>query len=445
MATVAMIRRSTRLCARSPRTPVLVALIAVTLAVLIQAPLRAPGAYAAGGDIRVVSTQQQVRFPENVLFDLEVEGTEEIVEVTLYFRIRPSDIWSYTYPEVTPARRLRARFNLDVSGISYLPPGAELEYYYQIRDAAGSVLETTHETFLYVDDRFDWQSVDAGPLKIFWHDQRASRARQVAGQVEDALNEISELLGVELGRPIRGIIYNSRAEASAAFPHQSATTTEEQVFQGFAFPERGVFVGIGLQPGLIVHESAHLILREATSSPGSRVPAWVNEGFASYVEPGGQGYDRSFLRSAGPDRIPLRQMNTIPGRPGDVGYFYRKSESVVGYLLEAHGAETFRSFIGQLDDGGHVDGALTRTYGFGVDELDRRWSSSLGAGGHGGADDAGGGGLRFTGLGTMLLAVLVVAVMAVAGATYLMKWLRRRRDGSEDWDGLTEEEWEGRP
>ena len=74
------------------------------------------------------------------------------------------------------------------------------------------------------------------------------------------------------------------------------------MFQGFAFPERGVFVGIGLRPGLIVHESAHLMLEEATDSPGARLPAWVNEGFATYVEPGGHRDSRVSLGGASAPR-----------------------------------------------------------------------------------------------------------------------------------------------
>ena len=111
---------------------------------------------------------------------------------------------------------------------------------------------------------------------------------------------ISQRLQVTLNRPVRGIIYNSRAEARQALPYLSQTITDQQVFQGFAFPDRGAFVGIGLDASLIVHESAHLLLREATDSPRAKVPAWVDEGFASYVEPGAHGVHPEFLKRRQP-------------------------------------------------------------------------------------------------------------------------------------------------
>ena len=401
-----------------------------------------PAVFAAGDNIRVLSSESEVHFPGGVIFNLEVEGEVDIVEVRLYYRVSPSGRWLYTYPDLTPSRRVETSFNLNISGISYLPPGTQMEYYYTVRDAQGDILETRPETFVYVDDRFRWQTVNAGPLTIFWHDLSEKHVQRVAQQVEKSLYEISELLLVSLDKPVRGIIYNSRTEAREAFPNQSRTITEEQVFQGFAFPERGVFVGVGLTPSLIVHESAHLLLREATASPMAGVPAWANEGFASYVEPGAHGYRRDFRGSANPDLMPLRYMYTVPGRPEAIRYFYRKSESVVRYVLETHGAEKFRAFLGELNQGKDADSALVAVYSFGLEGLDQRWSSALGQEERG---DTSNDTAPFAYLDTLLIAVLALVVMAALVANFVMRRLRKRTQGSEEWDGLTEDEWEGRP
>ena len=400
--------------------------------------LLTPVIFAAGDNIRVVSSDREVHFPGEVLFDLEVEAEAEIVEVTLYHRVAPSGTWTYAYPAMTPSRRVETRFNLSVSGISYLPPGTTLEYYYSIRDAHGNILETEPETLVYVDDRFRWQNLTAGPLTIFWHDRSQERVTKVAQQVEQSLAEIAALLHVNLDTPVRGIIYNSRSEAVEAFPYQSQTITEEQVFQGFAFPARGVFVGIGLHPSLIIHESAHLILGQATASPRAKVPAWLNEGFASYVEPGAHGSRRSLPSGASPDLIPLRQMNSLPGRPEAIRYFYRKAEGVVGYLLDTHGPSKFRAFVEQLNQGKDVDGALINAYGFGVEGLDQGWSSGLAQQGGQGSN----GSSPFAYSTTLLIAILALVVMGISLANFTVGRLRRRREGQEQ---LTEDEWEGRP
>ena len=63
--------------------------------------------------------------------------------------------------------------------------------------------------------------------------------------------------------------------------------TEAHVFRGFSFPFHGVFVGVGFQTALIAHEAAHLLLDRAVGPDALPLPAWLDEGFASYIQPGG--------------------------------------------------------------------------------------------------------------------------------------------------------------
>ena len=422
-----------------------VAVAAVLFLFVMPLHLTAPAALAAGEDIRVLSSEREVHFPEDVVFSLKIEGESEIVEVRLYYKTSRSRIWTYDYHELPPSQHVETSFNLELSGISYLPPGTEIEYYYSIRDSSGNTLETRPETFIYVDDRFQWRSSTAGPLTIFWHDLSESHVQDVARRVEISLNDIAELLQVDLDdKPLRGIIYNTMSEAREAVPFQSQTITREQVFQGFAFPERGVFIGAGLQADLITHESAHLILGEVVSSPGTSIPSWVNEGFASYMEPNARGFGRSFFGETSPDVMPLRGMNSIPGRPEAIQYFYRKAESVVGYLLETHGVPKFRLLLEQMDERKSVGEALNTSYGFGIDDLDRRWSSAV-VQGEGG--DAEGGSTLFSYLDAFLLAIIALVVMLIFTANYVVRRLGRGGEGPNDeWeDSLTDEEWAGRP
>ena len=408
---------------------------------------------AAGDPIRVLTDRMEVHFPGDVMFKLEVEGDEDIVEVTLFYRVLPSGIWTYAYPQITPSRRVETNLNLDIVGLSYLPPGTELEYYYAIRDTLGGVIETGRERFVYVDDRFQWQSIQAGPLTLYWHDQSRTFLENVANRAERSLADVAELLQVEPDNPLRGVIYNSRREAQEAFPFQSDTITEQGIFQGFAFPAEGVFIGVGAEVNLIVHEGAHLLLDQAASSPTARVPSWVNEGFASFVEPSIYDYRQGFEGGADSSRMPLRHMSTVPGNTQDIRYFYRKSRSVVGYLLGNYGIEKFREFLGELDQGRHHSSALNATYGFDLDGLDQEWSSAVSYQGGGDSEDnspingdSGGRSVpSFVYLDSVLIAVLALLVVgAMVGGFVVRKIGSRPADGLEE-DGLTEEEWEARP
>ena len=418
-------------------------LLALCLLAVSLALLKVSVAVAAGDEIRVITNESLVRFPSDLIFNLEVEGDQEIVEIKLYYRTAPNGIWTYTYPEFRPSNHLEASLDIMTSGLNYLPPGAEIEYYYSIRDTNGNTFDTDLERFVFIDSKFEWQTAQAGPLTIYWHGLAADRVQQVAASVETSLTDIADLLDVGLETPIRGVIYNSRSEAAEALPFQSRTTAEGQVFQGFAFTEMRTFVGLGLDSRLIVHESAHLLLGDATGSPGARVPAWVNEGFATHVEPGAPDYRRLFPSGVPRDLMPLRHMFSIPGTAGDIRNFYRKAESVVGYLIDSEGPERFKSFVDTLDQGISADPALRTNYGFGLDALDRRWQSDLSQVPQGFARDNGAPFASST--GTFIIGALALALLAVVTITLVGRRIRRMAAGAYGDDGLTDEEWEERP
>jgi len=328
-------------------------------------------ALAFGEDIQIVSESQRIHFPDEVEFGLIVESTAEITEVRLFFRHLVSRSWTYAYLSFEPGKRVTANLKVNTAGGNYLPPGAKLEYYYLIRDAAGNVLETPPSVFEFIDNRFQWEQAQIGPLLLTYHDLPVSRVPEIEGQISEALDRLMDLLQTTPGVPIQGVIYNNRDEALEAFPFQSETISESGVFQGFAFANYGIFVGIGLEPRLIVHESAHLLLHQALGPKSLDLPAWLNEGFASYMEPDSILYGSSGLRD---DGLPLRAMFTVSGTPSHIGTFYLKSESVVGFLIENRGVPAFQRLLIQLRLGKTVDEALMVVYGFDTSGLETVWA-----------------------------------------------------------------------
>ena len=353
----------------TPRRATLVALAGAFLVVL----LSVSSLSAAGGGIEVVVTDEEVEFPGNVDLSVTAEGDAGIVEVRLFYRTVGSQVWAYAYPEFVPADRITASLNLVGEVSTYLPPGTEIEYYYEITDAQGNVLRTEPTVVEYEDTRFDWEEVKVGPLTLRYYNQSNLRVRGVVRSLESDLQRLQEILQLEQADEIKGVIYARRSHTLDAFPQQSRTTTEQQTFQGFAFPERNLFLGLGMDRGLIVHESAHLFLNQAVGDRALPTPAWLDEGFASYMDPSVKIFSGGSLTRANP----LRAMNTVTGTPHTIGTFYQKSLSVVAFMLDEFGEASFQRFIAQLGTGDTVDVSLTKVYGFDLDGLDARWAGQL--------------------------------------------------------------------
>ena len=433
---------STRLNCRSGLFSLPLVLI-LALAWAATLPL-SPAAAQSEPGIRVVSSEVENNFPKEVVLRLTAEADTDIVSVRLNYRSAYSGVWSYGNLDLTPDRRVSAKFIIPTSGANFLVPGTRIEYAYVIQDSLGNALTTKNRVVEYTDNRFSWEAAQIGPLTLLYHDIPRN---QVDGLVADLEPEISHLLDLlsldqppDQPSPIRGFIYNHRGEAVDAFPHYSRTTTEQQVFHGFAFSSRGIFVGIGLRPRLIVHESTHLLLAQAMSGRTEPLPAWLEEGLASYLEPDSRSYNG---RSLSGRTSPLRFMDSVSGTPTEITNFYRKSESVVAFLVEESAEEdglaVFQDFLIALQSDSSIERALAGTYGFGIEALDRRWAaSSRGPSAPRPGGEAVGPPSPFLYLDTWLIGGLAVLVLGVVLVKYLVGKLRPanelEEEGLQPWE-----------
>lgn len=395
---------------------------------------------AAGGSIEVVETDEAVDFPGNVDLSVTAQGDDNIVEVRLFYRTVGSNIWAYAYPKFVPSNRITASLNLTGEVSTYLPPGTEVEYYYEITDAQGNMLRTDNTVVVYEDTRFDWNEIEIGPLTLNYYNQSESKVKSVAESLEEDLERLQRLLQLDQTTEIKGVIYSRRSHTLDAFPQQSRTTTEQQIFQGFAFPNRRIFLGLGMDRGLIVHETTHLLLSQAMGDSALPIPSWLDEGFASYMDPSVKVFSGGSLDSR---TNPLRAMNTVTGTPHSIGSFYQKSLSVVAYMIDDFGESNFQQFLSKLSSGSTMDAALIDVYGFDVDGLDTRWASES-SGARAPAPSAPGGFNRnsenpsiFLFFNSWLLGGLVILVLAAVSIQYVAAKLRPAGDpeeGLQPWE-----------
>ena len=340
-------------------------------AFLVTGGLAPPALSAAGGETRVVGTYQHVNYPSGVDLGITIESDIEIKEVRVYYRAAGSRQWGYAYADFDPGTRIVATQSVPVQESTYIAPGADVEYYFEVRNIEGKVVKTHPAVVEYLDDRFDWQRVQIGPLELVYHDIRDSRIEDYARVLREDLARVQELLQLDRVQPFKGVIYNSYADANAAFPVTSQTTTDHGTFAGYAFPGQRVFVGQGLDRRIIVHESTHLMFRDALGPRNVEAPAWLNEGFATYMEPDVRVRSSSDLYRRTPH---LKAMTSLSGTPETIPLFYQKSVSVVAHLIEEYGEDRFRLFLSEIGRGVPSEVALVSVYGFDDHGLDSSWA-----------------------------------------------------------------------
>ena len=108
---------------------------------------------------------------------------------------------------------------------------------------------------------------------------------------------------------------------------------------------------------VVVHEYVHAVVRNAG---GTGVPAWLNEGLASYLEPGDKTWALGALRMTR-DRIPLEDLVEGFGGFDGAGALLAYAQSEIGArLLYERVSPHVGPFLQLLGNGHTVDQALSR-------------------------------------------------------------------------------------
>ncbi len=353
--------------------PALLAMLA-----LLSGALVAPGARAQAG-IEVRSQDVQNQFPEGILFTLVTASASPIDEVRLRYTIAPDGTAASGVAECTGDTAVNCTFDLLSKPATFLPPGTEITYFWDIHDAAGRTLQTEPQLFVYEDTRFDWQSVTEDNLTVWWYAGSEDDARAVLGAALESLRGMSELLDTTVGFPVKVLYYadvNDMQPAVLSFGTEDVITLGEVVFSDTAM------VSDDLRPlDIARHEVAHIVIRQATEGPFS-IPDWLNEGTAVFAQSelfSGQreALDAAIRRN---EVFSIRSLSSasVGATAANVSLFYGQSWSVVSFLVDTFGPEKFAELFAVFKDGSTTDSALMTVYGFDQDGLEDAWRDSVG-------------------------------------------------------------------
>jgi len=356
-------------------------LVLLGLAVLLLGTVVSPAVSAQGGP-EVTAADVVNRFPEEVVFRLSAHSEAIIEEVTLHYQILPDGVMAYGRPDFTPAERVQVDFQLKGNDPprSYLAPGAQIDYFWEIEDGAGSKLTTEPDTFVYDDIRFSWESVSEGNVSVYWYAGSRSSAESSLEVARDTLDKMSALLGGTVDYSVKVWIYDSYEDMLPALVQRSEAHAQRVVVAGERVASDTVLLQGEGADDTLRHELAHVVTHVAGEGPYGSLPTWLDEGTAMYAqsEPG-EGYTSALERAVKRDSLlSVRSMTAPSGDPSKVGLFYGQAWSLVDFLIESHGPTKFAELFATFKEGSTVDKALLKVYGFDQDGLEDAWRASLG-------------------------------------------------------------------
>lgn len=355
--------------------------LGVLLLVLASAALPwAQSAHAEGIEVR--SSTAQNRFPDGIQFSASLASSAEISSVRLRFRVLPDGVIATTRPQCTSGSTITCSALVGSTAASYMVPGAEVLFFWEIEDAAGAKLTSSESRTTYQDTRYKWESAVDGNLTVFFYQGTDQSNTSVLRTARETIDKFSHIEGTHLDFPVKIWVYQSAREMQPAIaskrgsgPNSSVATLGEVSASDTALVSRDTdFLNI------VRHEVTHIVTRAATQGSLGDLPIWINEGLSTYAQkellPGeATALDLAIKRN---QALPLVSLGaSARGSAGQVSIFYAQAGSVVSYMVDKLGQEKFAPFLLALRSD-TLDGALTKAYGYDLNGLENEWRKAVG-------------------------------------------------------------------
>ena len=331
--------------------------------------------------ITVISNTYESLFAEEILFRLEARSESEMEKIVLLYRVGGEEVTNRGYPDFAPAKEVAAEYIMDVQR-GEIAPFSEIESFWRIEDAAGNRLDTEPLSFVYEDDRFQWESLTQGKVTLYWYDADRAFAQRLLDIALESLARLEEEVDVEPEEPVKLVVYQSKADMLGALVPRGEVFEAEVITLGTVVSRDTVLLH-GTHRGVektIAHELSHVVVHLATENPYADIPAWLDEGLAMYNQGELPTANREALERAIRENrlISVRSLTAPTGKPEEINLFYGEVYSVVEFLLKTYGKEKMAELLAVFKEGAAYDDALMKVYGFDQDGLDAQWRESLG-------------------------------------------------------------------
>ena len=358
----------------------LLSLVLIML-LLILSPAVSIAAPQDSGSIMVTNSTAAMDFPLALNFAAHINSTINITDVRLRYKIDQlsfADVTSEGFVAVKPGTVFNASYKLDLKKVGGLPPGARLKYWWQIKDASGSHLESTPTEFQVTDNRYKWQTLQEGKIYLFWYEGDKVFSHALMSTAQTALVQLQKDTGAVPDKDIYIYIYpNSEAlKGSMIYPNEWTG--------GVAFTQYSI-IAIGISPGnltwgqgAMTHELTHNVINQVTYNPYSDLPVWLNEGLAMHSEgPLSSQFTVPLSAAVASGKLfSVRSLcSPFSAYPDKAVLSYAESASLVEFLISQYGAEKMLKLLNTFKQGSTYDEAFQSVYGLDIESLNVKWNT----------------------------------------------------------------------
>jgi hypothetical protein len=320
------------------------------------------------------------RYGEQITFSAQVKSSVQIEQASIVITDEANGLTQVQPLVITEDGR--AEYRLDLKQ-NVLRPFSSVKWIYQFALVDGTTFQSTTYFIRYDDNRFDWQTLDSGPLKIHWYGGDPGFGKAALNATQAGLTSIGRLMPLDLAQPIDVFIYANSEDLRGTL-----VLGGEDWVAGHADPALGVVMVVieaGVEQNIsmeqrIPHELMHVMMYRSVGAGYNSLPAWLREGTATLAETyPNTDYDRALAEAgANNDLILLKDLCVaFPADAGQAFLAYAESRSFTNYLHDTYGSSGLLSLAAAYADGIDCEHGTERAFGIPLSSLEGKWRSSV--------------------------------------------------------------------
>lgn len=256
-----------------------------------------------------------------------------------------------------------------------------ISFWFELLLVGGERVTSSSFTFVYEDNRFQWDIVENPPFVIHYYNGDNTFAQDIGDIAHSGLLQIQQYLPLSLPNKIDIYVYASTADMLSSEVENSAPWVN-----GRPDPATGA-VMVSMPEGadhrlemerVLPHEIAHVMLYASTGDDYANIPFWFTEGFSTIVERYQNPNNDIILVSAFEDDTlysieaicsPLPTGTTEP----QMAQAYAQAASFVRYLFAEYSSSGMQTLLNLYSDGMSCVRGTQEAFGLPLHQLDRRW------------------------------------------------------------------------
>ena len=363
----------TRHLCRTARRDINVALLLIVAASV----LLNTGQVRAQSGIALQSTATY-QFGEQITFVAQLQSAVQIQQANIVIF---DEAQAVTHVQAVDFVNGRSEYRFDARQ-NLVRPFTSIRWYYELTLSDGSVVQSDSFSIRYDDNRFTWQKLEAGSLRVMWAQGDSAFGQNALNAAQSGLQNLNSIVPVDLAQPVDIFIYPTQNDL--------AVLGAEIWTAGHANPALGVVLVV-IEPGAsqslsmeqrIPHELMHVMLYRQIGAGYSQLPAWLNEGIATLAEINPNAdYERVLSDASNRGAlIPMADLcASFPADSAQAFLAYAEARSFTTYLRDTYGAPALLNLAKIYAEGVDCENGAQRALGTSLSQLELTWrEKSLG-------------------------------------------------------------------